>query len=104
MVGDRAQGQREGRGSQVLGQLGWRLHRIWSLDWWADAEREIQRAHGAIVAAVAAAVRGYRRRMRDYATASELDIWYDRIDVPDLFRPDRFVNTPAHLAAVPGLE
>jgi very-short-patch-repair endonuclease len=43
--------------AQVLGQLGWRLHRIWSLDWWADPEREIQRAHGAIVAAVAAARR-----------------------------------------------
>jgi very-short-patch-repair endonuclease len=39
---------------QVLAQLGWRLHRIWGLDWWADPEREIQRAHGAIVAAVAA--------------------------------------------------
>ncbi|HSR98853.1 MAG TPA: DUF3320 domain-containing protein, partial [Kofleriaceae bacterium] len=40
--------------AQVLGQLGWRTHRIWSLDWWADAERETQRAHGAIVTAVAA--------------------------------------------------
>lgn len=40
--------------AQVLGQLGWRLHRVWSFDWWADPEREIQRAHGAIVAALAA--------------------------------------------------
>jgi very-short-patch-repair endonuclease len=40
--------------AQVLTQLGWRLHRIWSLDWWADPEREAQRAHGAIVTAVAA--------------------------------------------------
>ncbi|MDQ3296775.1 MAG: AAA domain-containing protein, partial [Myxococcota bacterium] len=40
--------------AQILAQLGWRLHRIWSLDWWADPEREIQRAHGAIVAALAA--------------------------------------------------
>jgi very-short-patch-repair endonuclease len=39
---------------QTLAQLGWRLHRIWGLDWWADAEREIQRAHGAIVTAIAA--------------------------------------------------
>jgi hypothetical protein len=45
---DRLRGQR-------LGQLGWRLHRIWTLDWWHDPEREIQRAHGAIVAAIAAA-------------------------------------------------
>ena len=40
--------------AQVLGQLGWRLHRIWSLDWWADPQREILRAHGAVVTALAA--------------------------------------------------
>jgi very-short-patch-repair endonuclease len=40
--------------AQVLAQLGWRMHRIWALDWWADPEREIQRAHGAIITAVAA--------------------------------------------------
>jgi hypothetical protein len=40
--------------AQILTQLGWRLHRVWALDWWTDAEREIQRAHGAIVAAIAA--------------------------------------------------
>jgi very-short-patch-repair endonuclease len=45
--------------AQVLSQLGWRLHRVWSLDWWADPEREIQRAHGAIVMAIAA---GRQRR------------------------------------------
>jgi very-short-patch-repair endonuclease len=44
--------------AQVLTQLGWRLHRVWALDWWADAEREIARAHGAIITAVAAARRG----------------------------------------------
>lgn len=37
-----------------LAQLGWKLHRVWSLDWWLDPERESQRAHGAIVAAIAA--------------------------------------------------
>ncbi len=40
--------------AQVLTQLGWRLHRIWSLDWWANPEYEIQRAHAAIVTAIAA--------------------------------------------------
>ncbi|HEU0037485.1 MAG TPA: DUF3320 domain-containing protein [Kofleriaceae bacterium] len=39
---------------QILTALGWRLHRVWALDWWADPEREIQRAHGAIVTAIAA--------------------------------------------------
>jgi hypothetical protein len=42
---------------QLLARLGWRTHRIWSLDWWRDPEREIQRAHGAIVAALAASRR-----------------------------------------------
>ncbi len=50
---------------QVLAQLGWRLHRIWGLDWWADAERETQRAHGAIVTAIAAG----RQRRATVATA-----------------------------------
>jgi hypothetical protein len=45
--------------TQQLARLGWRVHRVWSLDWWLDAEREIARAHGAIVAAVAA---GRQRR------------------------------------------
>lgn len=40
--------------AQVLTQLGWRVHRVWSMDWWLDPEAEIQRAHGAIVAAIAA--------------------------------------------------
>jgi hypothetical protein len=40
--------------AQILSALGWRMHRVWTLDWWTDAEREIQRAHGAIVAAIAA--------------------------------------------------
>ena len=49
--------------AQVLAQLGWRLHRIWSLDWWADPERELQRAHAAIVTALAAS-----RQRRTHAT------------------------------------
>jgi uncharacterized protein (DUF2252 family) len=34
--------------------------------------------------AIAAATAGYRRRMTRYATAHELEIWYDRVDVGDL--------------------
>lgn len=41
--------------AQVLGSLGWRLHRIWSLDWWHDPDKEGQRAHNAVIAAIAAA-------------------------------------------------
>ena len=54
---------------QVLAQLGWRLHRIWSLDWWDEPEREIQRAHGAIVTAIAAGRQRRARRSRRTAAA-----------------------------------
>ena len=69
--------------AQVLTQLGWRLHRIWSLDWWADAEREIQRAHGAIITAVAAS------RQRRPATVPP------RTASPRLFRDTGRVADPA---------
>ncbi len=41
--------------ASVLGNLGWRLQRIWSLDWWHDAEKEAQRVHNGVIAAIAAA-------------------------------------------------
>ncbi len=41
--------------AQVLGGLGWRLHRIWALDWWHYPEKEAQRVHSAVIAAIAAA-------------------------------------------------
>lgn len=44
---------------QVLAQLGWRTHRVWALDFWADPDKEVSRAQGAIIAAIAA---GRQRR------------------------------------------
>ncbi|MGG4035849.1 DUF3320 domain-containing protein [Paenibacillus cisolokensis] len=38
---------------QVLRQLGWRIHRVWSLDWLDNPEREIQRIREAVKAAAA---------------------------------------------------
>jgi hypothetical protein len=36
---------------EVLEGLGWRLHRIWSIDWWFDQEREIRRLREALASA-----------------------------------------------------
>lgn len=36
---------------EVLQKLGWRLHRIWILDWWQDPEGELKRLEGAIAEA-----------------------------------------------------
>lgn len=33
---------------QVLEGLGWRIHRIWSTDWWHDSTTEIERLHGVL--------------------------------------------------------
>ncbi|HEY1813199.1 MAG TPA: DUF3320 domain-containing protein [Kofleriaceae bacterium] len=56
--------------AQELARLGWRVHRVWTLDWWLDPERETQRAHGAIVAAVAA---GRRARSTTPPAVSKLN-------------------------------
>lgn len=32
----------------VLEGLGWKLHRIWSTDWWTDHEREIEKLEQAL--------------------------------------------------------
>ncbi|HEX4455368.1 MAG TPA: DUF3320 domain-containing protein [Kofleriaceae bacterium] len=57
--------------AQELSRLGWRVHRLWTLDWWLDPERETQRAHGAIVAAVAA---GRRARTLTPAPVSRITV------------------------------
>lgn len=41
---------------QVLQGLGWRLHRIWSSDWWHDRDGELARVEAAIAAALEAPV------------------------------------------------
>ncbi|MBE7450444.1 MAG: hypothetical protein HS111_16565 [Kofleriaceae bacterium] len=46
----------------VMANLGWRLYRIWSLDWWDDPEKEAQRVHNAVIAAIAAARAARARR------------------------------------------
>lgn len=38
--------------AEVLGTLGWKLHRIWSTDWWLDPDREMTKLEQAIRAAV----------------------------------------------------
>ena len=33
---------------RVLRNLGWRIHRVWSMDWWVDADRAIAMLHAAL--------------------------------------------------------
>jgi len=38
----------------VLENLGWKLHRVWSTDWWTDHNREIEKLHRILEAALQA--------------------------------------------------
>ena len=51
--GSQAARDRDRLKEQVLRSLGWRLHRIWSTDWFADPEYELERAIRAIEDALA---------------------------------------------------
>jgi uncharacterized protein (DUF2252 family) len=64
------------------------------------AARERRRSAGDARALVLAAVGGYRTKMRDLAQRSDLDAWYDRIDVAQLL-----ANVPSatERAAVQGV-
>lgn len=67
---------------QVLEGLGWRLHRIWSTDWWFHREREIERLEEAIEEALRAPI-----------------VKHDALQVPPLPEPreraqDAFPPTP----------
>ncbi|MDP2306112.1 MAG: DUF3320 domain-containing protein, partial [Pseudomonadota bacterium] len=42
--------------AEVLVGLGWRLHRVWSSDWWFDREKEAAKLIAAVEAAIAAPV------------------------------------------------
>ena len=37
--------------AEVLGHLGWRVHRVWSSDWWYEPEEELSRIEAALEAA-----------------------------------------------------
>jgi hypothetical protein len=39
---------------EVLAGLGWRIHRVWSAEWWLDAERALDKLHRQLEADVAA--------------------------------------------------
>jgi hypothetical protein len=72
----------------ILENLGWRFHRIWSTDWFHHRAREIQRLQAALTAARAAAATGIRVRGANHATARALP---EPVDAP----PEAPVDAPA---------
>lgn len=59
---------------QVLKQLGWRLYRIWSTDWFRERSRETEKLNAAIEAAIAAPemVLPVRRKLLARKSAQEM--------------------------------
>lgn len=59
----------------VLEKLGWRIHRIWSTDWFRDPDREIDR--------VASAIEAARHDRQNKSSASEIPPDTERAAEPD---------------------
>lgn len=59
---------------QVLENLGWRVHRIWSTDWFKNADRELKRAVAAIEDAMA------REPVTDHPAPATIDTAIERED------------------------
>jgi len=81
--------------AQLLGDMGWRTLRVWTLDWWMDAERETMRAHGAIVAAVAANRQPVAAAKPKRRFAQGTDSGATRSTSPTLASPDPSATTMA---------
>ena len=97
--------------ASVLAGLGWRLCRVWSLDWWQDPGRELDRIEKAIAQAkavpAAADASGANARLREVSTApAEAD--EDRNDTPGAARgrrgSDRGGDRESELGKDPGAE
>lgn len=91
----------------VLEGLGWRILRIWSTDWWTNAERETDRLHDALQAALAEA-----RGKRDIAAPSvpEPPLVIKEVGPPDplpieaisaVADPENYQGAPADAKANP---
>jgi very-short-patch-repair endonuclease len=59
----------------VLEGLGWKIHRIWSTDWWLNPEAELDK--------VQAVLNGFLTEEADVAPVQEADATSDDIEVPD---------------------
>lgn len=81
--------------ASVLSELGWRLRRIWSTDFWQDANGEIQRVHEALTRELAAA---RERRKSGSNDASALEP-----NQSNLFEPARASSAPTDALAQPAL-
>jgi len=77
----------------VLTQLGWRIRRVWSTDWWIDAKRAVEKLHQQLVADLDAARAGRAKAERDKAerekAAQEVTLPSAPTAVADSNGPDR---------------
>ena len=89
---------------EVLEGLGWRLHRIWSTDWWFDQEREIRRLREVLAVAKVAPTGAYTTPPEAMpspvvASIAEVPIAY-RAEPSPVPEPEGKVFLRAHLQPV----
>jgi len=78
--------------AQVLGGLGWRIHRIWSTDWWQAPDRELAKMQAAI-----------ERAKTEQAEAPSAPAIVDlpMVPMPDVPARDPWLPPPAPVVVTP---
>ena len=79
----------------VLGGLGWTIHRIWSTDWWQDSDNELDK----VVAAFNQAKKKSEEPTRDATAVDERSV--KNLDAPQ--SEANAVDTGRHSQAIPGM-
>lgn len=71
----------------VLENLGWRVHRVWSTDWWFERERETEKLREAVERAIAAVDAGAPtvRAVEPAGPQSPASVPLVRTELPDAF-------------------
>jgi very-short-patch-repair endonuclease len=85
---------------QVLRKLGWRIHRVWSTDWWIDADRAIATLHQKLTADMEQERLAFEERAgREKKALIEIDV-VPEPPLDDLFEePPKFESSASTLSS-----
>ena len=83
----------------VLEGLGWKLHRIWSTDWWTDRDRALEKLHALLqTMAIAPADDTPESESHPTPPAATTDV-ATPAPMPPISRPTTAISAPAYVAA-----
>lgn len=84
---------------QVLRRLGWQIHRVWSTDWWIDADRAIATLHQKLTADMAKAQESVEARSHEETKVrGEMDAIPEPSSNDELEEPPKFADAATPIA------